>query len=83
MANPKAWVAIAAVFASARLVHSAATDALAKAALLTGMIVVINTMWLLAGAAFAPTLRHPRRSRLVNGVLAVVLVAATAFAIAD
>jgi threonine/homoserine/homoserine lactone efflux protein len=83
MANPKAWVAIAAVFASARLVHSAATDALAKAALLTGMIVVINTMWLLAGAPFAPTLRHPRRSRLVNGVLAIVLVAATAFAIAD
>jgi threonine/homoserine/homoserine lactone efflux protein len=83
MANPKAWVAIAAVFASAWLVHSAATDALAKAALLTGMIVVINTMWLLAGAAFAPTLRHPRRSRLVNGVLAIVLVAATAFAIAD
>jgi threonine/homoserine/homoserine lactone efflux protein len=82
LANPKAWVAIAAVFASARLVHSAATDALAKAVLLTGMIVVINTMWLVAGAAFAPTLRDPRRSRLVNGALAVVLAAATAYAIA-
>lgn len=81
LANPKAWVAIAAVFASARLFHGAAADAIGKAALLTGMIVLINTMWLLAGAAFAPTLRHPRRSRVVNGVLAAVLVAATAFAI--
>ena len=83
LANPKAWVAIAAVFASAQVVHNAATDAVAKAALLTGMIVAINTIWLLAGAAFARTLRDPRRSRLINSVLAVVLVAATAFAIAD
>jgi len=83
LANPKAWVAIAAVFASARLVHgAAAADALAKTAVLTGMIVLINTTWLLAGAAFAPTLRDPRRSRVVNGVLAVVLVAATGYAIA-
>jgi threonine/homoserine/homoserine lactone efflux protein len=83
LANPKAWVAIAAVFASVRLAHGAAADAGAKAAVLTGMIVLINTVWLLAGASFAPLLRHPRRSRIVNCVLAVVLVAATAFAIAD
>jgi threonine/homoserine/homoserine lactone efflux protein len=83
LANPKAWVAIAAVFAGVRLAHGAADDARAKAAVLAGMIVLINTVWLLAGASFAPLLRHPRRSRIVNRVLAVVLVAATAFAIAD
>src|SRR5262249_30715991 len=42
IANPKAWVAIAAVFASARLAGTAAVDAAVKVALLTGMIVVIN-----------------------------------------
>lgn len=82
LANPKAWVAIAAVFASVRLARGASADAVAKAAVLTGMIVLINSVWLVAGASFAPLLRHPRRAQTVNCVLAVVLVAATAFAIA-
>lgn len=82
LANPKAWVAITAVFASARLAHAASADAVAKAMVLTGMIVLINTGWLVVGASFAPLLRHPRRARIVNCVLAGVLVAATAFAIA-
>jgi threonine/homoserine/homoserine lactone efflux protein len=82
LANPKAWVAITAVFASARLAHAASADAVAKALVLTGMIVLINTGWLVVGASFAPLLRHPRRARIVNCILAGVLVAATAFAIA-
>jgi threonine/homoserine/homoserine lactone efflux protein len=45
------------------------------------MIVLINTGWLVAGALFAPLLREPRRSRLVNRVLAVTLIGATAVAI--
>jgi threonine/homoserine/homoserine lactone efflux protein len=81
VANPKAWVAIAAVFASARLAHSALTDAAAKTLLLAGMIVVINTAWLIAGAALAPALRDPRRARIVNALLAVSLVAATGLAL--
>jgi threonine/homoserine/homoserine lactone efflux protein len=71
-------VASAAVFASARLAHSALADAAAKTLLLGGMIVVINTAWLVAGAALAPALREPRRARVVNVLLAVTLVAATA-----
>jgi threonine/homoserine/homoserine lactone efflux protein len=82
VANPKAWVAIAAVFASAHLAEGAAADALAKAAVLAVMVVVINTAWLLAGASFAPFLRDPRRARIVNVGLAVALVAATAAAVA-
>jgi threonine/homoserine/homoserine lactone efflux protein len=81
VANPKAWVAIAAVFASARLAHSATVDAAVKAAVLAAMIVLINTVWLIAGASFAPVLREPRRARIVNVVLAVTLIAATAVAI--
>jgi threonine/homoserine/homoserine lactone efflux protein len=80
VANPKAWVAIAAVFASARLAEAAAADAAAKVLVLSAMIVVINATWLAAGASLAPVLRDPRRGRLVNWALAVVLVAAALLA---
>ncbi|HEY1366302.1 MAG TPA: LysE family translocator [Gaiellaceae bacterium] len=82
VANPKAWVAIAAVFASAHLADGATADATAKAAVLTVMIVLINATWLVAGASLAPLLRDPRRGRVVNVVLAIVLVGATALAVA-
>src|SRR5438105_1626716 len=81
VANPKAWVAIAAVFASTRLADTAAMDAAAKIALLTVMIVLINTVWLIAGASLAPMLRHPRRARVINVALAAALVGATALAL--
>ena len=83
VANPKAWVAIAAVFASAHLASRAALDAGAKVAVLTAMIVLINTAWLLAGASLTSVLRDPRRARIVNIVLAVVLVAAAVAALLD
>ena len=81
VANPKAWIAIAAVFASARLADGAAADATAKVAVLAVMIVVINAAWLAAGASLAPLLRDPGRARIVNRCLAGVLVAAAAFAV--
>src|SRR5919199_96450 len=77
VANPKAWVAIAAVFASSTLADAATTDAVAKIAVLTGMIVVINATWLVAGGSLAPLLRDARRARAVNVALAVALIAAT------
>jgi len=81
VANPKAWVAIAAVFASARLADSAKADAAAKIALLTLMIILICCTWLIAGASLARLLRDPRRARIINTALAVALVGATAFAV--
>jgi len=81
VANPKAWVAIAAVFAAVRMADTATLDAAAKVAALTVMIVLINTVWLVAGASLAPLLRDPRRARLLNVGLAVALVAATALAV--
>ena len=83
VANPKAWVAIAAVFASARLASGAAADAASKVAVLSVMIVLINATWLVAGASLTPLLRDPRRSRIVNVSLAALLVAATAVALAE
>lgn len=81
IANPKAWVAIAAVFASVRLVDAATTDAVAKTTVLTTMIILIMTTWLIAGASLAPLLRHPRRARIVNAALALALIGATALAV--
>jgi threonine/homoserine/homoserine lactone efflux protein len=81
VANPKAWVAIAAVFASAHLTDAAIADAAAKIVVLTAMIIVINATWLAAGRSLAPLLRHPRRARPVNVTLAVALIASTALAL--
>lgn len=81
VANPKAWVAIAAVFASVRLADEPTADAAAKVVVLGAMIVVIMTGWLIAGASLAPLLRHPRRARIVNLALAAALVATTALAV--
>ena len=81
VANPKAWVAIAAVFASTHLDDAATSDALAKTAVLTAMIVVIMAGWLAAGAALAPMFRQPRRARMVNVTLALALVVTTGLAV--
>lgn len=81
VANPKAWVAIAAVYASAHVAAGTAVDAFAKVGVLSAMIVVISASWLLLGASVGPWLRHPRRSRIVNVTLAAGLVAATAWAL--
>jgi len=81
VANPKAWVAIAAVFASARLSSAAAADAAAKVAVLAALIVIINATWLAAGASLAPVLRDPRRARIANPGLAALLVLAAALAV--
>jgi threonine/homoserine/homoserine lactone efflux protein len=58
VANPKAWVAIAAIFVSARVADTATADAVAKTAVLSVMIVLIMVAWLLAGASLASVLRN-------------------------
>jgi len=80
-ANPKAWLAISAVYASTRLAASPVADAVTKTLALTLMIILICSAWLLAGASLAPVLRDPRRSRITNLTLAVVLVVATGVAV--
>jgi len=81
IANPKAWVAITAVFASGHLADDTATDAAAKIAVLTAMIIAICAIWLVAGTSIAPLLRDPGRARVVNAALALALVGATALAV--
>jgi len=81
VANPKAWVAIGAVYASSHLAASPAADAVAKVGVLSAMIVLINGAWLLVGASLSPLLTHPVRGRILNVGLAGALVAATAVAV--
>ena len=81
VANPKAYVAIAAVLAGSAT--AAGADALgvpARLAVLILMIVAIHVVWLLAGAAFAQYLRQPLASRIINLVFAATLVVTTALA---
>ncbi|HYM31170.1 MAG TPA: LysE family transporter [Candidatus Cybelea sp.] len=75
VANPKAYLAIAAVFAGARLaVESRLIEATLKTAVLTVMIVVIHLFWLMAGVSLSRLLRHPVTSRIVNLLFAAILV---------
>jgi threonine/homoserine/homoserine lactone efflux protein len=82
VANPKAWVAIAAVFVSARIAAHTLVDSGVKVAALSLMVVVINAGWLVAAAWVAPALRDPVRSRRANDGLAAALVVSTAAAVA-
>ncbi|TKB16135.1 MAG: LysE family translocator [Mesorhizobium sp.] len=79
VANPKAYVAIGAVFAGA----STQGDVLglpARLLVLAAMIVAIHVVWLLAGTVFARLLRNPLASRAINLVFAATLVLTTALA---
>lgn len=82
IANPKAYLAIAAVFAGNTLLPGQpGPDAALKIAVLSGMIALIHLAWLLAGAAFARALHDPFWSRVVNITLAIALVVMTGLAL--
>jgi threonine/homoserine/homoserine lactone efflux protein len=83
VANPKAWVAIAAVVASTRVSAGPVPDGSAKVAVLVVLIVLINAAWLAAGAACAPLLQDPRRARVINVGLAILLVGAVGLAVLE
>jgi len=76
LANPKAWLAITAVFTGTSVVSGAGwLDAAVKTAVLTAMIVLIHFAWLLAGTFLSRLLRDPVGARLTNVTLALLLVA--------
>jgi threonine/homoserine/homoserine lactone efflux protein len=80
--NPKAYLAIAAVFAGTTVAaQSQALDALIKIVSLGILIVIIHIGWLVAGVWMARLLRDPVSSRLLNLVLAGLLLVTTAIAL--
>ncbi|MFS8113284.1 LysE family transporter [Rhizobium jaguaris] len=83
VANPKAYLAIAAVFAGVSLFKDQRTlDAVSKIALLSMMIVIIHLCWLLAGTSLSRFLQNPTISRIVYMSLAGILIVTTALALA-
>jgi threonine/homoserine/homoserine lactone efflux protein len=78
IANPKAYLAIAAVFAGSTVApNDEALDTAIKLVSLVVMIVLIHVSWLLAGASLSQTLRGPATARIVNLALAVALIVVT------
>ena len=82
VANPKAYFAIAAVFAGVTFaIESPLIEGILKAAVLTIMIVGIHLFWLSVGTSFSRLLRDPVSSRIVNLLFAAILVITTIMAI--
>jgi threonine/homoserine/homoserine lactone efflux protein len=75
IANPKAYAAIAAVFAGANL------EPVPKILVLCLMIILIHLVWLLAGASLSRVLHDPRRGRIANILFAAILIATTGYAL--
>ncbi|MBO0745348.1 MAG: LysE family transporter [Candidatus Dormibacteraeota bacterium] len=81
VANPKAWIALAAVFATARAVGTGLVATGARVGVVAAMVCAASATWLVAGRVVAPLFSAPRRARIVNVGLAVALVGATALSI--
>jgi threonine/homoserine/homoserine lactone efflux protein len=79
--NPKAWVAIGVVFAGSHVAANPVADASVKVLVLTGVIVVVHAAWLAAGRLLVPLLRAPRTARLVNALMAALLVVTALLAV--
>jgi threonine/homoserine/homoserine lactone efflux protein len=71
LANPKGYAAMAALYSGFDL------GIPAKMTLLTAIMVVVNVVWLLAGASLTRFFREPRTNRAINIAFAVLLVAST------
>ncbi|MBT5263193.1 MAG: LysE family translocator [Rhodospirillaceae bacterium] len=79
VANPKAFAAIGAVFASfVILPDRPVLDATVKSAAMFVIVVGVNGLWLILGAALSRVLRHPRTGRYINIGFAVLLVLSVA-----
>lgn len=78
LGNPKAYAAMAALTSGFVLATAPGADALLKAAILLGVMIVVDFAWLLAGSVLARTMRDPAWSRAINIVFAVALLASMA-----
>ncbi len=74
LANPKAYAAMAAAFSGFVLAAEPIMDGLTKAALLICVIMIVNIIWLFAGAVLTPWFRRPETSRMINLGFAAALL---------
>ena len=79
LVNPKGYAAMAALFSGFVLVRDQlALDAALKALVLLAIIIAVNIVWLLIGAALTRLFRDPRTNRAINIAFAVLLIASVA-----
>lgn len=76
--NPKAYAAMAALASGFVLSSDATIDTVAKAVILTAIMIVADFAWVLAGSGLARVMRHPSYSRAINIAFAVALLASVA-----
>jgi threonine/homoserine/homoserine lactone efflux protein len=82
LVNPKGYAAMAALFSGFVLVRERLVlDAALKAIVLLAIIIAVNMVWLLIGAALTRLFRNPRTNRTINVTFAVLLVASVAVAL--
>jgi threonine/homoserine/homoserine lactone efflux protein len=74
VANPKAYLAIGAVYAQSTLLAERLPDALLKCVVLAVAIIAIHTLWALAGSFLTRILSHPLAARILNIALACLLI---------
>jgi len=80
--NPKGYAAMLALFASHTLIaDKLLADAALKIAVAFAIIVLVNAIWLVVGAALARFFRSPRANRIINISFAVLLLASAALLI--
>ena len=82
LVNPKAYAAMASLFAGFVLVRGdLGWDVAAKTSAVVGILIVVNVAWLTAGAALTRYLRAPRSNRIINVTFAVLLIGSVGFAL--
>lgn len=77
--NPKAFAAIAAVYAGHKLVDgNLVLDALAKTGALASVVVIVNSAWLIFGSLISTVLHDPVKVRFTNIAFSIMLLASVA-----
>jgi threonine/homoserine/homoserine lactone efflux protein len=82
LTNPKAYLAFASLFGSTPIVlNSSSFDLFLKWAICVLVMIVVDAIWLLVGAAFHGRSLKPAAERSLNYTLAISIVVATAIAL--
>ena len=83
LGNPKSYAAVAALFSGFVLVRDRElADAALKIAVLTGIVLAMNLLWLMIGWTLTRAMRTAPLARAINVAFAVLLVASVALAFA-
>lgn len=82
VSNPKSYAVFGALLSSVVLVPAEPTlDAILKVGVLSGMIVAVNSSWLVFGVTFSRVLSTPKIGRAVNIGFAILLIGALLVAV--